>query len=162
MITAHLPAGYLTGRVMAAKGPLLWAAIIGGVFPDLDLIWFFLVDDRALHHHHYWVHIPGFWAAVAAFGLTVIKVFKPRLLGTALAFLAGVSVHLLLDSIAGDVKWLWPFSDAFFHLVTVPARYDNWIWNFVLHPIFLLEILIWMAAMITFRRSRKTNPRPER
>ena len=37
---------------MACAGTLLWAAVMGGVLPDLDLIWFYLIDNRAFHHHH--------------------------------------------------------------------------------------------------------------
>ncbi len=152
MITAHLPAAYLTGRVMARSGPVLWAAIIGGVFPDLDLFWFFLVDNRAIHHHHYWVHIPFFWALIAAIMLPMLRVANSAWLGTAAAFFVGIAVHLALDTIAGDIKWLWPLSDNFFHLVTIPALYSNWILNFVLHPVFLLEVLIWIAAIWTLWR----------
>ena len=152
MITAHLPAGYLTGRALAAGGPVLAAAVLGGVFPDLDLIWFYLVDNRAFHHHHYRVHVPAFWLAVAAVTLPALRVLQRAWLPPALAFLAAIAVHLVLDTLAGDIKWLWPFSDSFHHLVTVPARHGHWVLNFVLHPVFLAEIAIWATALWVWRR----------
>ena len=116
--------------------------MLGGVLPDLDLIWFYFVDNRAFHHHHYWVHIPAFWAMVALVTFPILRVFKPTWRRAAVAFFAAILVHMCLDSVAGGVKWLWPFSDAFFQLVTVPAAQSHWILNFVLHPVFLLEIAI--------------------
>lgn len=147
MITAHLPAGYVTGRAFAHSGPVLWSAMLGGILPDLDLIWFYLVDDRAFHHHHYWVHIPAFWAALAAILLPVAASRGPCWSCPAFAFFAAILVHLLLDTLAGDIKWLWPHSDRFFHLVTVPAVHSHWILNFILHPVFVAELAIWAAAL---------------
>lgn len=149
---AHLPAGYLTGRTLAPSGAVLWAAVLGGIFPDFDMIWFYFVDDRAFHHHAYWVHIPAFWAAVALVALPLIRWQRPDWFAPAVAFLLAIFVHLCLDTLAGDIKWRWPFSDEFYHLVTVPARYDNWVWNFILHPVFLAEIAIWAAALFVWRR----------
>ncbi|WP_306112869.1 MULTISPECIES: metal-dependent hydrolase [unclassified Roseovarius] len=147
MITAHLPAGYLTGRAIAHSGTCLWMAVIGGVLPDLDLIWFYLVDNRAFHHHHYWVHIPGFWLMLAALVLPVLQVTKPHWLHPALAFLAGIFMHLCLDTVAGGIKWLWPLSDQLYRLFDIPAQYGHWVLNFILHPVFLLELLIWGLAL---------------
>ncbi|MEO1285779.1 MAG: metal-dependent hydrolase, partial [Pseudomonadota bacterium] len=61
------------------------------------------------------------------------------------------------DSVAGGVKWLWPFSNEFFQLVTVPAAQSHWILNFVLHPVFFLEIAIWATALFLWRQSRSSK-----
>ncbi|MFQ6550658.1 hypothetical protein AADZ90_022195 [Aestuariibius sp. 2305UL40-4] len=53
MITAHLPSGYVLERLWPAAPLVLPAALIGGTMTDLDLIWCYLVDDRAIHHHRY-------------------------------------------------------------------------------------------------------------
>ena len=159
MITAHLPSGYITGRALAPSGPMLWAAILGGILPDLDLIWFYLIDGLAFHHHHYWVHIPGFWAFVALVTLPALAILRRAWLPAALAFFAGLTVHLLLDSIAGDIKWLWPLSDQFLHLVDVPARQSHWILNFILHPVFLAELAIWATALwLWFGQTERATP----
>ena len=155
MITAHLPAGYVTGRAFARSGPILWAAVLGGLLPDLDLIWFYLIDDRAFHHHHYWVHIPAFWAALAAILLSLATARGSCWSRPALSFFASILVHLLLDTVAGDIKWLWPFSDRFIHLVTVPAVHSHWILNFILHPVFLAELAIWALALFHLGRRHR-------
>ena len=156
MITAHLPAAYLTARAFARSGPLLWAAMFGGLLPDLDLIWFYLIDGRAFHHHHYWVHIPTFWAAFALIVLPLTAWRGSRWFRPTLAFFAAILVHLLLDTVAGDIKWLWPASDRFFHLVTVPAARSHWILNFILHPVFLAELGIWATALFLLLRRNPT------
>ena len=152
MITAHLPAGYITGRCLATAGPIVTVAVIGGILPDLDLIWFYLVDHRTLHHHHYWVHVPAFWGLIALLFVAVQKWLPSLWKSCGWAFFLAIFVHLILDTVAGDIKWLWPRSDQFFHLVAVPARFDNWILNFVLHPVFLLEIAIWAVAISLWLR----------
>ncbi|SLN36844.1 hypothetical protein ROA7450_01753 [Roseovarius albus] len=147
MITAHLPAGYITGRSLAHSGPVVLAAVLGGIFPDLDLIRFYFVDGRSIHHHNYWVHVPAFWAIVTL----VFLILEPRISASlrqcGWAFLLAVSVHILLDGLAGGIKWLWPLSDQLYYIVTVPTRFENWILNFILHPIFLFEIAIWAVAI---------------
>lgn len=160
MISAHLPAGYITGRCLAPSGAIVIAAVIGGILPDMDLIWFYFVDDRTFHHHSYWVHIPAFWATLALLFVAIQSLMPPLWRRCSWAFFLAILVHLLLDSIAGDIKWLWPLSDQFYHAVTVPARYDNWILNFILHPVFLLEIVIWAVALFLWvrRPSGKSKP----
>lgn len=147
MITAHLASGYITGRCLKATGPVMGAALLGSIFPDFDFIWSFLIDHGAFHHHHYWVHVPAFWAAVSLIGLPLLHVLRPAWMRVAGAFLAGILVHLSLDTVAGDIKWLWPYSNEFFKFINIPSRYPHWILNFVLHPVFLLEIAIWILAI---------------
>ncbi|MFQ6548236.1 metal-dependent hydrolase [Aestuariibius sp. 2305UL40-4] len=147
MITAHLPAGYVLGRSLTSARYVVPAAVFGAALPDLDLIWFYLIDDRAFHHHHYWVHIPGFWLIVGAVVLPLVRRAKPALLPAGIAFFLSIFLHICLDAIAGGIAWAWPFSDRFFTLIEVPARFDHWVLNFILHPVFLIEVAIWAAAL---------------
>lgn len=147
MITAHAPSGYILARLGKKHGIIMWAALLGAVFPDIDLIWFYLIDARAFHHHRYWVHIPAFWAIVALIALPILRRLAPRFFLPALSFLLAIFLHICLDSIAGDILWGWPFYDYFTHLVTVPATHKNWILNFILHPVFVLELGIWGVAI---------------
>ena len=65
MITAHLPAGYLVGRLLTGpKRIVLVATTIGGVLPDVDLLYFYTVGACIISHHHYPTHWPLFWLAV--------------------------------------------------------------------------------------------------
>lgn len=151
MLTAHLPAGYLTGRAFgaaggAAGGAVMGAALLGGVLPDIDMIWFHLVDEGAIHHHRYWVHAPGFWAALAAATLPALRAWRPRWLRPALAFFAAILVHLVLDSLAGSIMWLWPFDGTLYALVEVPATRSHWVLSFLTHWTMLAELAIWVAA----------------
>ena len=146
MLTAHLPSGYLLGRLLPKGIPYLMpAALIGAVLPDIDMIWFHLIDDRAFHHHRYWVHIPAFWAAVAIVTLPIA--WRLGYLRTAFVFFAAILMHLILDTIGGGIMWGAPFSDHLHDLVTVPARYGHWVTNFILHWTFLAELAIWIAAL---------------
>ncbi len=61
MLTAHLP----SGNVLARRFPrdvhwLIPVELIGAVLPDFDMLLFHFVDDRSIHHHRYWVHVPVF------------------------------------------------------------------------------------------------------
>lgn len=156
MITAHLPAGYLLARALPPRRGLLPVVLAASILPDLDLAWFYLVDNRAIHHHRYWVHIPAFWAMIAIVALPTLRLAAPRLLPYAGAALAAIFLHILLDSIAGDILWLWPFSDRLYALTTVPATRSHWLLSFMTHWTFLLELAIWAAAAFVFLR----RPRP--
>jgi inner membrane protein len=154
VILANLPAGYLTGRAMGARrGLVLWAALLGGVFPDFDMFWFHLVDQRSVHHHRYWVHIPGFWALVALIALPLIRLMRPAFFVPACAFLAAIAVHLVLDSVGGGILWLWPFSDQLYSLITVPATQSHWVLSFIFHWSFLAEIVIIGSAVWVWLKS---------
>ncbi|HMS94331.1 MAG TPA: metal-dependent hydrolase [Tabrizicola sp.] len=146
MLTAHLPSGYVLARLLPKGIPYLMpAALIGSVFPDLDMIWFHLIDDRAFHHHRYSVHIPAFWLAVAAIGLPLAA--RLGYFRTALVFFAAILMHLILDTISGGILWGAPFSDHLFALVTVPADYSHWVISFILHWTFLSELVVWALAL---------------
>ncbi len=76
--------------------------------------------------------------------------FAPLAIG-----LAGVWLHLLLDTWAGDILWLWPMSDHLFHLITVPATPSHfppshWLLSFVLHWSFVAEVALILAAVAVY------------
>lgn len=60
MFIGHLPGAYLALRPLQRRlPPLAFAAgLLGSVLPDLDLIWFYFVDNHAFHHHEYITHRP--------------------------------------------------------------------------------------------------------
>lgn len=146
MITAHLPSGYVLSKLADWRGPVMAAALAGAVFPDVDLIWFYLIDDRAFHHHRYWVHAPAFAVGVGSALIGVAKLALPRLAPPACAFAAAWWLHILLDAPMGEVTWLWPMSTTLYAPITVPATQSHWVLSFVLHWSFLLELSIWLAA----------------
>ncbi|MEM9639805.1 MAG: metal-dependent hydrolase [Pseudomonadota bacterium] len=150
MITAHLPSGYILGCKLAPLPPYgMTVALIGGILPDFDLLFFYFVDDRAIHHHRYWFHIPAFWLAVACIALPLAARFGR--IHLALIFFAAITVHLLLDSISGDILWAVPFSNEMFSLISVPATQSHWILSYLMHWTILFEIIIWVIAFWLWR-----------
>jgi membrane-bound metal-dependent hydrolase YbcI (DUF457 family) len=154
---AHLPAGYLATRFVLHRHPapqplrrgLLALGMAASVLPDLDLLWFYFVDDRRQVHHAYLPHLPLAWIALFAAAALVLWM---RRAGRAawlrlLVFGANILLHVVLDSTAGGIRWLWPFSDAEFAMSHVPARHHPWYLNFVLHWTFALELAILAAAV---------------
>ena len=155
MLTAHLPSGYVLAQGIGRNIPFLFpAALIGAVLPDLDMIWFYLVDQRAFHHHLYWLHIPLFWAVIALVALPGLAVFSRRYLATGGVFFAAIFLHLILDSIAGGIMWRAPFDDHLYALVTVASTQDHWVLSFIFHWTFLLEIAVWVSAVLLWRSGR--------
>lgn len=155
MFIAHLPAGYLTARLVARLSDttvtptLIVAGLAGGIFPDVDLLYATLIDHWQVHHHRYWTHLPLIWLAVsAAAPLLFRRSGAARQAVT--VFLLAVWSHLLLDSIAGDIWWLWPWFDTPYSMIVIPAIHSPWWLNFLLHWTFVVELgfvslAVWLA-----------------
>ncbi len=152
MFIAHLPAGYLLSRPFARRNPSQARAIFGigllcSVLPDFDLAYFYLIDQRRTPHHDYWVHTPVFWLVLAAaIALLLIATGRRNQLVLVGVGLISVLLHLVMDSIAADIRWLFPFADLRVNLVHVQAVYKPWYLNFLLHWTFALELAIWLVA----------------
>ncbi len=153
MLTAYLPSGYCLAKIGRLRGMALGAALIGAVFPDVDMVFFHLVDEKAIHHHRYWVHIPVFWAVVAVMTLPIL--WRTRLRSAALVFFAAILLHLVLDSIGGGVMWLAPFNRDLLAFVTVPPSHGHWVASFILHWTFALEVCVWAGALAVYLVSRR-------
>jgi len=149
---AHLPAGYLLTKRIEARwraSGLMPLGLAASVLPDTDLFWLYVVDHRRVLHHGYWTHVPFWWATIAAtWYLGVLVMRRPMAGAGSTVFFGNVFVHLALDTVVGRVAWLAPFSRRQFALVTVPASHHWWVWNFVVHWTFALELLVvaWAAA----------------
>ena len=68
-----------------------------------------------------------------------------------------VMSHMLLDSVTSGIKWLYPFDDRYFglwRLWLVPAGYDWWVLNYVLHWTFIYELSLVAASLIFVWRDR--------
>jgi inner membrane protein len=95
------------GPVSAIAGRRPWfitTLVVASVLPDLDLFWFYFVDNRQHLHHTYWTHIPSFWLLVS-FLLTLFALPRRRraILPYVGALTVGVLLHLLLDTVAGGI-----------------------------------------------------------
>lgn len=171
MLIAHAPAGYLLAnalgpRLGAGKSrvkSLLWTGVFFSVAPDLDLLWFYLVSDRTVHHHMYFPHWPLFWLVLAALSFLAARLLrKPGWVPYIVMGLSTALLHLALDTFNSAMYWLAPFSWQRTTFFEVPAVYGWWVWNFILNWTFLAEVAICLAALCVWRRSRSgpTAPAP--
>ncbi|MCP3971664.1 MAG: metal-dependent hydrolase [Rhodobacteraceae bacterium] len=158
MIVGHLPASYLAFRYLS---PRRWpraavaAGIAGGMFPDIDIAWFYLVDGRAHHHHDYLTHRPALYALLLFAVLTAAALRRQQPPAMATAFLAGTLLHLALDSVAGRIAWAWPFSDHAEPLSVVQATHSHWLLSFANHWYFQVELAVWAVAIATLLFDRR-------
>lgn len=155
MLTAHLPSGYVAARAFAPR--LVWAmpvALVAAVLPDVDLIWFYFIDERAFHHHKYWVHVPFFWLVIALATWPLAK--RAKKMGLFAVFFGVIALHMFLDTLTGGIAWAMPFSDRLFHLFDVTARHGHWTLNFIFHWTFVFELVIWIAAAVLLWQRRRT------
>jgi len=136
---------------------IIAACIAGSLLPDVDLLYFYLVDGGHTHHHKYVTHWPIAWGAVLA--LATLWTMANRRSRTALTLVlvaACALVHLAMDTVAGDIWWLAPFVDRPYVIFHVQPRFSPWWLNFVLHPSFLIELALsaWALALYGRRTAR--------
>ncbi|QMU61619.1 MAG: metal-dependent hydrolase [Gammaproteobacteria bacterium] len=160
MFLAHMPAGYLASKLLVAQfclDPpktkwLLFLGLLGSIFPDLDMFYFYLIDNRQHGHHSYWTHIPFYWVCLLAVSYTIAAFLKSRfLVASATVFIGCILLHLSLDTFAGGgIKWLYPFQNSYINIFSIPARQNYWVWNYILHWTALVELSIIFFAAVTF------------
>lgn len=162
MFLAHLPAGYILTNFLQKKlntSRFLWVGLVASILPDIDLVYFYLFDHRQTLHHSYWIHVPFYWLILGLLTLIVIRLSKQRAyLAAAIIFFANIFLHLLLDTLVGKIEWLYPISSHAFYLFDVPAKYDFWVYNFIFHWTFLLEmaVIVW-AVYLLFKNYKSKN-----
>lgn len=171
MFIGHAPASYIWTRLLARRGGKLFGSfsngswiihgMIAGLLPDLDLFYFYLFDGQSPTHHVYWTHIPFFWLIVFGLWLLVsIIVRSARTLGLAILFGSNILLHMLLDTVSAGIRWMYPFSPRDFVLFVVPPIYDWWVWNFLFHWTFLIELVIVMLAVYVAWSNLSARPAP--
>jgi hypothetical protein len=163
MLIAHMPAGYILSKLLyprlqsLAQGRtrFIAAGMLGSVAPDIDMLYFHFIDDRHHNHHSYWTHFPVVWGIVLLMSC-IYCARRPRTAfqGAALIFCLNGFVHLLLDSIVGDIRWLAPWREQSFSLFTVTPRYSTWYLNYVFHWSFCLEVAVIVWAYWLWRKER--------
>ena len=163
MMFGHLPGSYITmtlteklwrrGLTPQEVKSVYACGILAGVAPDVDVLFAGITEHRGSI-----VHTPFFWAICAAGVALLAIVFRQRqrlLLHLAFAILVGAATHILLDAIFVGMKLLYPLSNEYFRMrPPISSRYDNWIINYLLHPIFLTEIYTFVGATMLWRYRR--------
>ena len=166
MLIGHAPAGYIAAALLHGKlfasqvsaKAFIVAGVLGGVAPDLDMLYFHLIDQRQHHHHSYFSHWPALWLGLLALSLLLLRLRRSSQTAMlAVAFCITGLLHMLLDSIVGDIWWLAPLLDQPYALFSVPARYTPWWLNFLLHWSFTLELGLWLWAWLLYRQRGKAS-----
>lgn len=171
MFIAHLPAGYILGaklekteRSNALRNKLLLIfTMIGSIAPDFDLLYFYTLNNRQTAHHEYFTHMPIFWLG---FALVAAVFYGFKYAKPAIAFLGlslGGVLHCVLDTPVGGIYWLQPFDDTMTRFAVVPKRYDFWVFNFIFHWYFFIELIIisWAFKVWWSRTMLFENPYKE-
>ena len=151
MFIAHLPAGYICTKKLqkvSKTKKYLWIGLFASILPDLDIFYFYFIDLRKHLHHSYWIHRPFYWLLIACIVFITLFLLKRKgLCKASIIFFANIFLHLFLDTVVGQVEWLYPFSDKSHYLFYVPSVYNFWVYNFIFHWTFLFEIGIIMGSI---------------
>ena len=166
MFIGHLPTGYIISRLWlnnidthtkSYKG-FLNAGMLGSLFPDVDMFYFYLVDNRQHHHHKYFTHYPILWLTILLCSLLwKYSKYDSRLALLSVVFSFNALIHMFLDTIVGDIWWFAPFMDKPYALFKVPTLYHPWWLNFILHWSFALELFFVIYAVILWVNNRKKH-----
>lgn len=173
MFFAHLPAGYLVAKGMLAlpwgkqlntgeRRALMTTGLIASVLPDIDLFYFYLWSDRSVGHHAYITHTPAAWFLLAVLvALAGIAFRKDSWQWHNLFLLMGVQLHFVLDTVAGQIRWFFPFYSTWHNWMHVPRQPGWWVWSFMSHPSMAIEaFIIAVAAWVAWRANRRPLWRP--
>ena len=166
MLIAHAPTGYIINhaynKVSRKEISFVKFGLIFSVWPDFDLIYFYLLDKSSTFHHLYFTHLPIVWMACVILALP-LKNLKSNEKIKDLYYLLLINwfVHLVLDTVTGGIAWFYPFNSEIFKLIEIPATYSNWIFSFILHWSFLIELFITIYAISLGLKNKKSNKREE-
>jgi inner membrane protein len=172
MIIAHGPAGYLLTKIFANTllrnsmsslhdpkryNLLILAGIIGGIMPDFDFVYHIFIDSDRTPHHSYITHMPFFWLSLMSLLIvtgTLLK--KPFFTAVSTVMCSASLLHLIFDTLTGEIYWLYPFSMHPFNVFSVHGTYIWWVHNYMYHWTFLIEITTVTIAMGVFLRIPET------
>ena len=168
MIIAHGPAGYLLTKLLTTRllrnnmnqgitprryNILILAGIIGGIMPDFDFVYHVFIDSDRTPHHSYITHMPIFWISLMLISVITGRLLKkPFFSAVSIAMYSAALLHLVCDTLTGEIYWLYPFSMHPFNVFSVRGTYIWWVHNYMYHWTFLIEITIVVIAMAVFLR----------
>ncbi|MBV1961605.1 MAG: metal-dependent hydrolase [Immundisolibacteraceae bacterium] len=165
MFIAHIPSGYILStsiveriRNLPVKATIaIPVGILGALAPDFDMLYFYLIDHQQTHHHKYITHWPLLWLSLIIISSSWFRFSsQSKAASTILIFSLGGLLHLILDTLVGDIWWLSPFINEPYALFTVPALVKPWWLNFIIHWSFAVEVAIFFWAVARYRsRSNK-------
>lgn len=165
MIIAHGPLGYLLTR--GAKRywgkhhfsrqqvlALYVIGVIGGLFPDVDLFYFYLVDATVVHRQ-FLTH--SLWPYLASILVGALLLRGRRPFWGWLPLLFGISAcgHLLADMYTGLTAALAPLSDAMLGVMALPGVGGSWFGRYSFMVNYFTEFVICLLAIGTVIKNRR-------
>lgn len=162
MLIGHLPAGYFISRYIIKKNHLplnktwIGLGLLGAVLPDFDLIYPIFFNSSIASHRMLLTNIPLLWLFLALICQFAYLIWKRIWIkyATFLIF-ANVFFHFILDTPFVGVKWLWPFYDKLIGIYNVGLTDGFIVENYFHHWYWYLEILFWIASIISIFYSSK-------
>jgi inner membrane protein len=159
MLIAHLPSGYIVAHLSRQYRQLgtktvVAATLFGAIFPDIDMVYFYLIDNQQTHHHEYITHWPLLYAFLFVIGISLYIANQSKPFFFLVWFSIAAIMHMMLDSIAAPMMWFAPFSDWKLELIEIPASQSHWILSFLVHWTFLLELSLCTLALFLYVRKR--------
>lgn len=162
MLIAHGPAGYLIGAGLdrvRRRVDLVIAAVIGSLFPDLDVAGYHAGIVEGFHRATP-LHWPAVWFAVIALGFS-LRAARPRIGEAVIVFALSALVHCGLDMMMAPLFWAAPFHWTAYEMVEVPGGWHPYWLGFIFYWTFLPEIALWIAALWMWRVRREGPNRYE-
>ncbi len=164
MVFGHLPAGYIASKLLVKKfehrppfyKAFMFWGMLGSIAPDLDLFYYYTIDNHQNPHHSYLSHFPLFWLTLLFLSFFWLWLSNNHNQNPAFAFIFAINglIHMFLDSFTGEIFWLAPFLSTPFSFVSFDLEYNSWGLNYFTHWAFLLELfIIWWAGFLRFRKS---------
>ncbi|MBE2295281.1 MAG: metal-dependent hydrolase [Phycisphaerales bacterium] len=171
MFIAHAPSGYIMAislinrakNISVSAIAVITVGMFGAIAPDLDILYFYLVDNRQTNHRKYITHWPILWLTTLVISIAWLYLSKnkksPFLI---LIFSLGGLLHVILDSLAGGILWFSPFIDKPYALVVIPAAFKPWWLSFILHWTFVVELGICILSLFICRQRSNKSIQPTR
>src|SRR3989339_775833 len=170
MLFAHGPIGSLLSfisipwqkhrKIYSAKvqNQLLLIGFIGGVFPDIDLFYYYLYNASETHRG-FITHLPVFYLVIF---LAVALIFwitrKFRALIASFVFLLAVLSHLIVDMVLSQIRFFYPFYSGFLGITDLGNVFinDNLLFlNYLLEGIF--SFFFFYVLISRFVKLKKNN-----
>lgn len=167
MIFAHAPLGYLTAyatrrwwnqplRTRSQRVLIYAIATVGGMFPDIDLVYFYFFN-ASLSHRQLLTHslLPYAIIMLLGFILVQLRFQRWRWLGRLLiAFTLGVYSHFLADAWVGRLIVFYPFSTELFGLSSWSWYANSIFLRYSLTTNYTAELLLFIVAGYTLVKKK--------
>ncbi|NMW22383.1 MAG: metal-dependent hydrolase [Chlorobiaceae bacterium] len=164
MIFGHLPAGYITSKLLikrfehrsVSSDGFNFLGMLGAIAPDFDLLYAYNIDEFQHNHHTFLTHLPVFWLTLFLISFLWLNLSDKHSQNPAYAFIfsLGGLTHMVLDTFTGAIYWLEPFSNTPFSLTSYDLEYTTLGLSYFAHWAFVLELaIIWWALFLRFKKS---------